>query len=43
MEGLPGDCQAEVDVEKRDNPNEIDFVVCVRNGKYACDVRQFTM
>lgn len=32
VQGLPADCQAEVDVEKRDNPEEIDFVVCVKQG-----------
>ena len=32
IEGLPRDCDVEIDVEKRDSPI-VDFVVCVRKGK----------
>lgn len=41
VEGLPAGCQAEVDVEKRDNPNEIDFVVCVKHGEYYMPMRKY--
>lgn len=34
VEGLPADCQLEVDVPKHDKPSELDFVVCVKPGEY---------
>lgn len=43
VQGLPVDCQAEVIVEKRDNPSEIDFVVCIKNGKHNMHVRQYVL
>ena len=35
IEGLPSDCTAEIDVDKRDGSGEIDFVVCAKNGKFC--------
>ena len=34
IQGLPYGCQAEVDVEKRDGSEDVDFVVCVKSGNY---------
>jgi hypothetical protein len=32
IESLPYGCQAEVDVEKRDGSEEVDFMVCIKAG-----------
>ena len=34
IQGLPYGCQAEVDVDKRDGSEDVDFVVCVKSGIY---------
>ena len=32
IQGLPSDCQAEVDVDKRDNSG-VDFIICLKKGQ----------
>jgi hypothetical protein len=32
VQNLPYGCQAEVDVEKRDGSEDVDFIVCIKGG-----------
>ena len=32
LQNLPSDCQAEVDIKKRDGSGDIDFAVCIKKG-----------
>ena len=40
---MPSECQAEIDVEKRDGSEEIDFVVCVKKGTCLLSVHIVAM